>query len=456
MRFDRHLTAFKPVLIIDQWKHGIIPTSVWERSDCQRLEMAQQQLATLDTRIGNLTSLRRLDLSGNQLQTLPASFAQLQQLEELQLADNAFSTFPEILCQLPRLRVLQLRGNAIEQLPESIGQLRHLEVLDLGYLPLRELPTGMKQLVRLNILSISSRSWIAFPKVLLQLPQLLPNFMRFDNLSISPTQVGFLYKILKQLSQQATTPAIKKAAYEAAYALLFEEGQAAISRPVLLTLLALDKQPWRKKLASYITRQSTPPTAQSHVVLLGKPDKLDLTRLNNAPWAATIGAATHAIVGRKIPLSALQQLSETTVLWSEFKARAYYDPLQSVDFIDENYENLRTMLLSGQVGNIILALQWLENSVLLPRLTTELLVGYLRLTPEEKAACRSGCIKAFERCFEEFEDRYLPPVNTPVIDRKIEKYHLERVLNSIENGPFGIRYPWLKRCSVLVGSGGLI
>jgi hypothetical protein len=118
--------------------------------------------------------------------------------------------------------------------------------------------------------------------------------------------------------------------------------------------------------------------------------------------------ATHAVIARMISWEALESLAKGVVLVSEHQTQAYYNPWQTISWTEENHNVLRSLLLSGVWSNMVLALQWLDNSRVLPRLTTELLVGYLQLTRAEQLTIRPDIIGIYKRCWAHFEEAFLP------------------------------------------------
>ena len=87
------------------------------------------QLTSLPSEIGQLTSLKQLDLHDNQLTSLPAEIGQLTSLKWLHLSYNQLTSLPAEVGQLASLTELGLSYNPLTSLPAEIGQLTSLSEL---------------------------------------------------------------------------------------------------------------------------------------------------------------------------------------------------------------------------------------------------------------------------------------------------------------------------------------
>ncbi len=90
-----------------------------EPLDLAGLDLNDEDLLTLQTTFGALTSLTTLDLGGNQLSTLPESLGALTSLTDLYLTDNQLSTLPKGLGRLAELRTLVTTANPLP--PEMVA-----------------------------------------------------------------------------------------------------------------------------------------------------------------------------------------------------------------------------------------------------------------------------------------------------------------------------------------------
>ena len=81
--------------------------------------------------IGNLTQLTELNLHGNDLSVLPDSIQNLVNLDRLCLWDNRLTHLPEWIGNLTNLTSLDLSVNQLTCLPDSIKNLKNLDYLCL-------------------------------------------------------------------------------------------------------------------------------------------------------------------------------------------------------------------------------------------------------------------------------------------------------------------------------------
>lgn len=94
------------------WKQrlGTVPEEVWRRTGLRTLVLADNDLAEISEKVGDLGRLRMLDLGHNRLEELPESLGRLDGLSDfLYLHDNPVMRLPESLLALPRLDKLDLR-----------------------------------------------------------------------------------------------------------------------------------------------------------------------------------------------------------------------------------------------------------------------------------------------------------------------------------------------------------
>ncbi len=130
------------------------------------LDLAENQLTSLPTEIGQLTALRKLDLYGNQLACLPPEIGQLSTLKELKLEANQLTSLPPEIGQLSALMTLDLGGNQLETLPPEIGNLSALGHLNLTENLLTTLPPEIGMLSALRILQLQANSLTELPEEL--------------------------------------------------------------------------------------------------------------------------------------------------------------------------------------------------------------------------------------------------------------------------------------------------
>ncbi|KAH7542740.1 hypothetical protein FEM48_Zijuj02G0106800 [Ziziphus jujuba var. spinosa] len=105
------------------------------------LSLNQNQLTTLPSTLGELTSLRQLHVANNKLTGLPVEIKFLTQLEVLKANNNRISTIPACIGDCNALTEVDLSSNLLSALPDTFGNLRNLKSLHLGNNGLKTLPS---------------------------------------------------------------------------------------------------------------------------------------------------------------------------------------------------------------------------------------------------------------------------------------------------------------------------
>ncbi|XP_048821890.1 E3 ubiquitin-protein ligase LRSAM1 isoform X3 [Lagopus muta] len=95
------------------------------------LDLHDNQLASLPTDIGQLTSLQVLNLERNLLKCLPQSIGDLAQLQVLNVKGNKLRELPATVSGLRSLRTLNVSENLLQELPRVLAHIRTLETLTL-------------------------------------------------------------------------------------------------------------------------------------------------------------------------------------------------------------------------------------------------------------------------------------------------------------------------------------
>ncbi|MEM8807102.1 MAG: leucine-rich repeat-containing protein kinase family protein [Cyanobacteria bacterium P01_G01_bin.38] len=98
------MVSFKGNQISHIQAEALSPTIRW-------LILTNNQIGTLPSSIGKLSTLQKLMLAGNQLESLPGEMAGCQNLELIRLSANRLPALPEWLFTLPRLSWLAYSGN---------------------------------------------------------------------------------------------------------------------------------------------------------------------------------------------------------------------------------------------------------------------------------------------------------------------------------------------------------
>lgn len=90
----------------------------------------------------HITSIK---LAGQHLTALPPELLQRTNLLKLDLSDNDFATIPKEISSFKRLRVLKIAKNHLKQIHAGILHLKHLKTLDVSYNQIRALPKQLSQ-----------------------------------------------------------------------------------------------------------------------------------------------------------------------------------------------------------------------------------------------------------------------------------------------------------------------
>ncbi len=106
------------------------PISISLLSGLQTLELAENRIRTISPKLFTLKKLKQLDISYNQIRALPNEISGLAGLEELYLDNNQLLLLPEGISGLKNLKILSFSGNQIHELPPNIKGLALLEELD--------------------------------------------------------------------------------------------------------------------------------------------------------------------------------------------------------------------------------------------------------------------------------------------------------------------------------------
>lgn len=395
-------------LTLSSNQFSVLPAVLFQLPKLRYVYFMNNKLEEVPAGISNCTKIEVLDLGNNQLHTLPASFAQLQQLERLNLTFNQFTAFPEVLCSLPKLYSLRFKRNKITHLPAAIGQLKALVALDLGFNPLEDLPASFADLEQLKKLSCTSNNFSTFPEALLDLPQ-LTNLADLDlefRLGLSTKLLQTLFAVLKKIKQQKGSLATKKAAF----ALLFDKSTDHILPTNIQGLLSIPNKVFQKKVHQYLTASTPLFTKTSQLFLLGTASMDHLEDLPGTSWTQDVQQATHIVLGQKIKKSEVAKLPAGVAFLSELQVQRHYQPLKSLEWLEDHKTAIQDLLYSKKSENILLALQWLEGSTWMQRQATSLLIAYIQLPFSEKEGLKA-LQQAFQVSLPDFELQQLPHVN---------------------------------------------
>ncbi len=163
------------------------------------LNLSSNQLISLPSELGSLTSLKYLYLQDNHLTSLPSQIGNLNELEWLILNDNHLLSLPPEIGNLNHLTILWLSSNQLNSLPPEIGNLNHLEILILSYNPLSTLPSEIANLNHLLSLNLSSNQLSSLPPEIGDLTTLEYLNLSHNQLSFLPPEIGNLMNLTRLL-----------------------------------------------------------------------------------------------------------------------------------------------------------------------------------------------------------------------------------------------------------------
>ena len=128
------------------------PDTFWQLTGLEMLIL--DDLTSIPSQIGQLSSLTVLGLGYNNLVSLPDEIYQLTNLTRLYLESNKLESISEEIGNLTKLTILDLCGNQLKKLPKAIGKLINLQEaddeysdgwLDISNNPLTSLPDSIRK-----------------------------------------------------------------------------------------------------------------------------------------------------------------------------------------------------------------------------------------------------------------------------------------------------------------------
>ncbi|XP_042734572.1 E3 ubiquitin-protein ligase LRSAM1 isoform X2 [Lagopus leucura] len=126
---------------------------VLDISKCELLEVPYGAFATC-----KVLQKKVLDLHDNQLASLPTDIGQLTSLQVLNLERNLLKCLPQSIGDLAQLQVLNVKGNKLKELPATVSGLRSLRTLNVSENLLQELPRVLAHIRTLETLTLDASS----------------------------------------------------------------------------------------------------------------------------------------------------------------------------------------------------------------------------------------------------------------------------------------------------------
>ncbi|KAK7387263.1 hypothetical protein VNO78_27921 [Psophocarpus tetragonolobus] len=119
------------------------------------ISLNHNNLTTLPSALGSLTSLRELHVSNNKLSGLPNEIGHLTQLEVLRANNNRISTISDSIGNCHSLVEVDFSSNFLSELPETFSGLNNLKALYLSNNAMKSLPSKLfKTCLQLSTLDL--------------------------------------------------------------------------------------------------------------------------------------------------------------------------------------------------------------------------------------------------------------------------------------------------------------
>ncbi|KAJ4840512.1 hypothetical protein Tsubulata_000451 [Turnera subulata] len=178
-----------------------IPDEVWATGTSARvLDLSNNFIQELSTRIGSLSSIQKLLLNGNDLSDESINWIELTSLKHLSVlsvSQNCLTKLPYELGALSSLRQLHLSNNKLNALPMEIGLLTQLEVLKANNNRITSIPPSIGNCSSLIEVDLSSNLLTELPETFCNLHALKALFLSNNGLNSLPST---LFKMCQQLS----------------------------------------------------------------------------------------------------------------------------------------------------------------------------------------------------------------------------------------------------------------
>jgi hypothetical protein len=184
-----------------------VPNWVFRCYYLKELDLSENRLTELSSRISYLNYLAKLNLSKNRLEELPRSFKRIKFLTHLNVSDNKLNEIPEQLKMMKHLKDLDLSNNEITKIHSL--KTRTLGKLNLANNNIAVVPASIRRYKNLSSLNLSGNKLTKIPENLPKtgntysiakldlsnnqissLPDDLTPLMRLDELNLSGNQLS--------------------------------------------------------------------------------------------------------------------------------------------------------------------------------------------------------------------------------------------------------------------------
>lgn len=155
----------RPLLLNQKRKDGS-DSEEYENLNLEKvreLNLSNNYLTQIDTKISCFKGLQTLDISNNKLEQLPRQICELGNLKKLIVNNNPLINLPQKFASFQKLEILDLSNTAIYEIPNYIQYLYNLKELNLANCKLSVLPKELYYLPNLKILNITGNPLIDPP-----------------------------------------------------------------------------------------------------------------------------------------------------------------------------------------------------------------------------------------------------------------------------------------------------
>lgn len=351
-----------------------LPENLGLFQQIERLNLSYQHYTSNSNwaELAKLRQLKSLDLSGSlsKLKTLPTEVFELKDLEFLYLGDNNLKKLPKAIVQFSKLKVLDLGHNSFNHFPKVLRDLPHLETLIINAQAIDSLPIELLEMRQLHKLQLTGKDNRRYPNV----TAMEKLFAQLQKRDLSLEYGSFILSILNNPEQMNQLEEAE----------LMEILNSDLEGLVVQALPLLENK-LRKRNPSLLK-------AGDRVVIKGKLGgkktslKSRIKSLDIQTGVKLNNSTTHLVLGRlpKMSWRDIEKAGEKLQLLTEGMLLEQLNNLEmpylleakAEGTVEDQLEHLRSLLRSGQEGNIMLAFEILHGGGFPEDLMTDLFLLY--------------------------------------------------------------------------------
>jgi hypothetical protein len=165
------------------------------RNHLKELDVSWNDLKQVHDWIGCLNNLVNLNLAHNQLLSLPLSLGLLLELKGLNIANNKLTQLPDTIDSLFKLEEIEVDGNNLVLLPSALCECKSLQRLFCAGNKIKELPSAIGNLHQLTQVNFSQNLIAQLPSSITKCPQLKYLNVSHNRLAHLPNGIGKLQQL---------------------------------------------------------------------------------------------------------------------------------------------------------------------------------------------------------------------------------------------------------------------